>query len=333
VIGLQDAIDRLRASSPQMAKAMDAFLPITDTPVEYEKSKREVQARLTEIIHDEKYTNFVAELTAEDSPESRERLAALLSAGKSGGAWLEASPALPYYRLSDEELALALAMRLGVPLIKPCACTQCGQQMDIYGRHAFVNHTCMNGKATNRHKKVNVALAHTFRDAGITVAVETLYESHYERMPESSQPTVDHRIDIHAEGSGDGGLDPVSGAPQLVIDTSVTHAGTHPLAHKIPLAAAKARVAEKLKFIMKHYKVSKDAIIIFVLETHGALGDEAMKLLHRIAEKKGGGKNEVSAQFLRFSLARIGVALQRGNAVILRHWRSACVPTGNRIVM
>ena len=73
--------------------------------------------------------------------------------------------------------------------------------------------------------------------------------------------------------------------------------------------------------------------IIFVLETHGALGDEAMKLLHRIAEKKGGGKNDVSAQFLRFSLARIGVALQRGNAVILRHWRSACVPAGNRIVM
>jgi len=37
---------------------MDAFLPITETPVEYEQSKREVQARLTEIIHwhDEKYT-------------------------------------------------------------------------------------------------------------------------------------------------------------------------------------------------------------------------------------------------------------------------------------
>ena len=89
---------------------MDAFLPITEVPlaVEDKKSKKEVQARLTEIIHDDKYTNLVAELTVEDSAESRMRLAELLSAGKSGGAWLEASPALPYYRLSDEELTLAL---------------------------------------------------------------------------------------------------------------------------------------------------------------------------------------------------------------------------------
>ena len=51
--------------------------------------------------------------------------------------------------------------------------------MDVYGRHAFVSHACMNGKASNRHKMVNVALARTFRDTGTTVAAETLYESHY----------------------------------------------------------------------------------------------------------------------------------------------------------
>ena len=82
-------------------------------------------------------------------------------------------------------------------------------------------------------------------------------------MPQSSQPTVAHRIDIHAEGSGDGGLDPLSGAPQLVIDTSVTHVGTQPHAHKIELAAAKARVEQKQQFITLHYKISKYAITIF----------------------------------------------------------------------
>ena len=79
----------------------------------------------------------------------------------------------------------------------------------------------------------------------------------------------------------------------------------------------------KFKFIQDRYHISKDNIIPFSIEAYGVLGNKAKTFLQALAKFKTGGDTKGTySKIVRFYRARIAVAVQRGNVIVINRWRA-----------
>ena len=242
--------------------------------------------------------------------------AEFLSGGGSGGAWLQASPAFDPNRLNDGQFTTALALRLRVPfLAQEMTCAKCGHTGDRLGRHAL-RCGASSGYGNTRHKWTNRAVNAAVTSAGFTSLAEKSYDFHgIPRKPDGKDPGKIHRCDIYI-------IQPDGN--NVVIDTTVGYplAG---LAHEQRGASAADNEKFKVKHITERYTISEAVIIPFAAESFGVLGAKANAFLRFLAKNKHGEHNKAGyAQFIAYSRARIAVAVQRGNALLIDRWRAEC---------
>ena len=110
------------------------------------------------------FLNFCRSVT----PTNRARL--LASASPSSGSWLHALPCPNLgLRLGNDELRIAIGLRLGVPLVRVHHCV-CGTEVDQFGHHGL---SCRRSAGRHRrHALANDVIVRAIRSLKIHAELE-----------------------------------------------------------------------------------------------------------------------------------------------------------------
>ena len=92
---------------------------------------------------------------------------------------------------------------------------------------------------------------------------------------------------------------------------------------------AHATQEEKQSSYNQRYVCHEGTTIPFAVETGGLLGGDAERWLRYIARAAAGPAKEHLSAKVRQYYERIAVAVQTGNAYVLRRWMSECVRRGS----
>src|SRR6218665_2508594 len=88
---------------------------------------------------DRRYTDKVWTGLIESTSAPRDRARLLVSRAPHSGDWMLASPVTALgLRLSDEEVRIAVGLRLGTTLCEPHLCHHCREIVDAKGLHGLV---------------------------------------------------------------------------------------------------------------------------------------------------------------------------------------------------
>ncbi len=232
--------------------------------------------------------------------------ARVLSASQhAASAWLALVPSEPELHLATSTFQFAVRHRLGLPPANladmpsvDCFCGEADFKDDPSHLHAcpLLRRTAVNA----RHNGIVQALASLARnELGLHVSIEP---SWYDAKGGQDRP--DAVITTHARS--------------WLVDVSVVHSSAASYlsrfhTHLRPRAAAAQREKEK----HGKYDGMADAngpgmtMVPFVLESFGAVGEEASAFIHTLAHLSGD-----AAAFTRHAFDCLSVALQRGNARI-----------------
>lgn len=274
-----------------------------------------------------------------DGPEStrlgpyQQAIVRSLSAAPQSGAFLSVLPTERAYRLTDEQMRLAVRKRLGMlpaASLATDSCLSCHARntvneprfLDVPDHfHACIGKAPAGSSGTSRHHRLVDVLGGLARSVGYTVIREPPFEeiavasSEVDpRTGESFEAESIRRDDLR------GDLLLIRGDERLLIDVTVVRptAPTHlnnptlaPQANGLATAAAAER-AKHAKYD-EACRLRRWKMIPFAFESYGSLGSEARRLLNTLASKS----DEVSAQaFLQHAAASLSVALQASNAAI-----------------
>jgi len=240
---------------------------------------------------------------AYDNASTRKRTNLLSLQQLGAAAVLTALPSKPALRMKPRSFQLMLARRNMLPtrLINANYACVCGaynyrstEEGDILLQDDYHLETCSKtGGPIHRHNAVRDALVYLLRERGAGVAVEPIIG------PEDGQRGD---ILIHCLKDDKG--------HSYMVDVSVANVGAASITNPTKaLAAAKSREFSKHRdydvlCTERHY-----ALIPFVLENTAALGDEARKLIKRIANLESRGPSD------SLSIGQhLALALQRANA-------------------
>ena len=233
--------------------------------------------------------------SATDS-SNRGRLLAVSS--PHAGAWLNAVPICPLgLKLDNDSLRIAVALRLGVEMAMPYTCI-CGTTVERKTVHGL---DCRkSGGRHVRHSAVNDVLHRALQAAGV---------------PSQLEPSGLSRDDGKRPDGAT--IIPFSKGKCLVWD--VTCVNTLAASH-INSAASQAGAPSEAAELKKHKKyasLSEQYIFTPVaLETLGSWGPEANTFVGELGRRLAVATGEPRAtSFLR---QKIGIAVQRGNAVCIR---------------
>ena len=217
---------------------------------------------------------------------------------KLAGTWLTTLPSSPELFLPDNYFKVAARVRLGLSpqddLPRRCCCEYSLAQDPLH----FFSCLMMKASTTFRHDHIVRVLSMLVRRAGGACYVEPRF---YDGI----------RPDLHV----------VFPSNKILIDVSVVHpaALTYAQNAHVQLFAASARERDKTTKFKDLTQAEEACFIPFVLETFGAWGRRAVKLISDItslaAEQKG---NLASCPDVRGEMIRtLAVALQIGNAGVL----------------
>ena len=217
---------------------------------------------------------------------------------KLAGAWLTTLPSSPELILTNSHFRVASRLRLGLPpqddLPRRCLCDDILTQ----DPHHFLSCIMLKPSTTFRHDHIVRVLSLLIRKAGGACYVEPRF---YDRT----------RPDIHV----------IFPSLKLLIDVSVVHpaAPTYAQNSHVPLFSAASRERDKATKFKTLALAEEARFIPFVLETFGAWGRQAIKLItdltSLLSEHKGLAFSSPDA---RGEMVRIlAVALQSGNARVL----------------
>jgi hypothetical protein len=233
-------------------------------------------------------------LLLQADPVNRARLLASLAPGS--GSWLQALPCSNLgLRLGNDELRIAVGLRLGAPLVRAHRCV-CGTEVDPNGHHGLA---CRRSAGRHRrHALANDVIVRAIRSA----------EIHAELEP----PRL-----LRGDGKRPDGatLDPWHCGRYLVWDFTCpdTLAPSHLSQSSLAAGAAAAR-AEALKQTKYAELVSSGDFIFapIAVETLGVWGPSALSLCAAI----GGRLSHLSGdpRAPAFLKQRLSLAVQRGNA-------------------
>ena len=225
---------------------------------------------------------------------SRARLLASKSPGS--GAWLNALPCSNFgLRLGNDELRIAVGLRLGCPLVRPHKCV-CGSEVDELGHHGL---SCRRSAGRHRrHALANDVIVRAIRAAGV----------HAELEPS--------RL-LRGDGKRPDGasLDPWRTGLYLVWDFTCpdTLAPSHVLfsSSNAGSAAERAEAGKRTKY-SELVSSGSYSFMPVAIETLGTWGPSALALCadigRRLATESGDPRSHV------FLSQRLSLAVQRGNA-------------------
>ena len=238
-------------------------------------------------------SQYAAIMDSVTDAKTKARLLSVSSKGSS--AWLNAIP-LPNLglKLSNEQLRISIALRLGADVCLPYSC-KCGAQVDSSGVHGL---SCRFNKGrTARHAEANDIIRRALVSAGLPAVLE----------PQGL---------CRADGKRPDGatLGPWSKGKQLVWDfTCVDTLALSNLPTSSQGAGKLASTAEHKKRTKYEDLLHAYAFCPIAVETFGAWGFEAQSFIETVGRKIADATGEGRATlFLR---QRISMAVQRGNAV------------------
>jgi len=108
------------------------------------------------------------ELISQAGPVVRARLLASLTPGS--GSWLQALPSSNLgLRLGNNELRIAVGLRIGCPLVRPHVCV-CGSEVDSNGHHGLA--CCKSAGRHRRHALANDVLVRAVRSVDVHAELE-----------------------------------------------------------------------------------------------------------------------------------------------------------------
>lgn len=232
----------------------------------------------------------------------REKGRLLASASPGASAWLTPPP-LPMLglKLNNEQLRIAIALRLGAPICAPHRC-KCGSAVDSLGVHGL---SCkFNAGRLARHTEANDIIRRALVSAGLPAVLEP----HGLCRDDGKRP----------DGMT---LTPWSNGRPLVWDfTCVDTLASSNLPFSRQEGGKLASFAEEKKR-RKYSTLSREVTFIPVaVETLGAWGQEADLLIRAIGRRITEASGEPRAtNFLR---QRLSLAVQRGNAASIL----SCLP-------
>src|SRR6185436_4470620 len=212
----------------------------------------------------------------------------------------------PELMLSDDDFRLAARLRLRLPPSSSSTLsTLCPCGGEPLPDHFMVCRHLMRRSVTSRHAVLLQLLVSFLRDAGLQPIPEARTEN-------------GERPDLRLS------LDGVS----LLLDLSVTHP-TMPSALREgrssrPLGAARQREYEKRHKYAELAVMEQATVIPLVLESTGAFGEGLRQFVRRISSRVRDGEfaGASPAVIERFLTSALAIALQRGNAAILREGTS-----------
>jgi hypothetical protein len=220
----------------------------------------------------------------------------LASSANGSGSWLQALPCTNLgLRMGNEELCIAVGLRLGLPLVRANRCV-CGTEVQVNGHHGL---SCR--RSAGRHRR------HALANDVILRAIRST-ETHAELEP----PRLLRGDGKRPDGAS---LDPWHSGRYLVWDFTCPDslAPSH-LNLSSQAAGSVAEQAEDRKRT-KYAELVASGDYIFApvaIETLGVWGPSALEICAdiggRIAARTGDMR---SYAFLR---QRLGIAVQRGNA-------------------
>ena len=334
---LSDAIQRLRDQELDES----AHVPV-DVKDAIDSNASRLQASLCAAIAKKKRLAILQDV--EDRPAVKARL--LSATGDSSWAWLTAAPGFVGKRMQDGDFRIALQLRLHLPITLdgvstiPTRCTdpKCQRQQDAYGDHAF---RCKASGAarTRRHTDVLRQLHHVlFSDTKVKGAYEvrpdfSMTDAGWQRK-QASGPHLFADLAIRKRDGSD--------STYRAIDLVITHpapdvAGQHDEGQQLGAAAARAEKAKHTKY-GQQYHFNKEHLIPVAIETLGTLGTQARQLIKEVADVARpcdwvvdeSGKlrpvdwDAMRSLFIRDLRERVAVALQIGNARVVRCWGKLC---------
>ena len=233
-------------------------------------------------------------LLLQADPVNRARLLASLTPGS--GSWLQALPSNNLgLRLGNNELRIAVGLRIGAPLVRPHQCV-CGEEVESNGHHGLA---CR--RSSGRHRR------HALANDVLVRAVRSV-EVHAELEP----PRLLRGDGKRPDGAS---LDPWTGGRYLVWDFTCpdTLAPSH-LRQSSLQAGSAATNAEALK-LAKYSELASSDDYIFVpvaIETLGVWGASGLALCDEIGRRAAHLSGDPRAS--SFLKQRLGLAVQRGNA-------------------
>ena len=241
------------------------------------------------------------------SPVHKKRLDSLLVSGddlqkarlngcraRGSSAWVGAMPNSNLgLRLTNEELRIAVCLRLGAPISSPHICV-CGSQADQHGRHAL---SCNHTRSRHvRHRHLNDLISRALNSA---------------MLPNKLEPVGLLQID-NKRPDGQTLLAWKKGR-YLAWDASCVHRlAASWLPRSIGTGTPAANEAETRKRRKYHHLGDDFVFEPVVVETFGAIGDTSYKFLRTLGTRlrEATGESRAFQQLLQ----RIGVAIQKGNA-------------------
>ena len=220
----------------------------------------------------------------------------LLAVSRSeSGAWLHALPISSVgLRMDNEVIRITVGLRLGLPLGRPHACSDCGAPISDLDTHGL---SCRFSRDRHsRHSSLNDIIKQTLTTANVPCHLEPagLYGSDGKRRDGASVvPWKRGRI--------------------LVWDVTCidTLANSH-RALALSEAGAVADDAEYRKKLKYNHLDSTHAFIPVAVETLGAFGREAQSFFREVARRSASLTGD--PQYHQSLLQQVAVAVQRRNA-------------------
>ena len=249
--------------------------------------------RAWDALQCERQRNELLRLAPEGSVQKRRLLAA---AAPQSGVWLNALPSSTLgLKLDNDQLRVAVALRIGAPISQPHRCRYCQAPVDEFATHGL---SCRFSVGRHpRHRSVNDLLNKAFGSAG---------------FPAVTEPSGLSRSD----GKRPDGMTLVPWLQGRALVWDYTCVDTMAISNSEASGAIAGGAAEKAfkKKESKYTEIAKHFIFMPVaMETFGAWAEESLSFIRvlgrRIATRTGEPRSST------FLLQRISVAVQKANSI------------------
>jgi hypothetical protein len=256
-----------------------------------------------------------------------------LSLNNSTSAWLTTSPlnGEPAYTINNGEYILAVRHRLGIlpyDNLRNQQCLTCAGARNKETPELLIDpdhvHSCLLQRSRSvrvRHDRLKMVLAYLARSCGYLVDIEAEFPA---TMDGTSTGLRGDLLLWH--GSTCELVDVTVVRPSQL--TLLVHGSESSGSHKQPLVAASR--AEKYKHQTYDMECARRGwkFVPFVVETYGALGQEAASLLGRISAHH---PSMNQSEFLSYANSCLSICLQRGNACVSERGTAEMLRSGYRL--
>lgn len=293
-LSLQESILASASTQPTnpddcLSEALRAWHTLTDSDEPTDTGRAIQRAWDGRVVN----TTFRLLTDTQSAPIDQARLRSV--SAPHAGDWLHAPPLTAIgLRLSNEDIRIAVAQRLGAVACQPHTCT-CGSTVDARGLHGL---SCRKSASRHiRHSQLNDLIWRALRTA---------------KIPSAKEPIGLSRTD----GKRPDGVTLIPWARGRSLAWDVTVADTYASSHldsTASTAGAAAETAAANKDIKYNWLASTHHFVPVAIETGGAWCSRAIEFIselgHRITEVT---KDPLETTYL---FQRISITVQRGNAI------------------